>query len=296
MFVRMVLLSRRYIRSTYSRLCKHCNELNDILLSETGNRRDELVNWFLRFYVFVVQTNMVINAAIATSMGSCYKRSITAYAKLSGDNSIHRVKYETDPASPRAKGAVEDFTPPVGTGIDTLIDYLGLPGNAGYYMEIREWFRDSYTRLYHKLHFGLLPYETISPYWFDSHPDPRQNKGGFWQDNNDADSRAEALVIYPGRVEGRVGTEILVVDSLDPGHYRVYQTFKAVIARLGGRLSHGAILLRELQIPSAIIPQLPLISDGTVICLNNDSISIRSRLSGASPFSDVSPINTIVRD
>jgi len=33
-------------------------------------RREDLINWFMRFYVFVAQTNIVINAAIATRWGT----------------------------------------------------------------------------------------------------------------------------------------------------------------------------------------------------------------------------------
>jgi len=61
-------------------------------------------------------------------------------------------------------------------------------------------------------------------------------------------------VIYPGQAHGILGKDILLEETLDPGRYADYQKAQAVIARMGGRLSHGATLLREFRKPSAIIP------------------------------------------
>ena len=55
--------------------------------------------------------------------------------------------------------------------------------------------------------------------------------------------------------EGFVGKDILIVDALEPGHLEDYKQAKAVIARTGGRLSHGATLLREIKKPSAVVPE-----------------------------------------
>jgi hypothetical protein len=40
------------------------------------------------------------------------------------------------------------------------------------------------------------------------------------------------------------------------GRHAQYQAARAVIARMGGRLSHGSTLLRELRKPSAVLPQV----------------------------------------
>jgi len=114
---------------------------------------------------------------------------VTAYRVFGETASLHRLKYETDPASPREPGTVEKSKPPVFAGrLNYLLDCLGLPGNAHHYIEFREWFRDSYTRLYHNLHFGLLAYERDDPHWFEHHPHPRQMKTGFWQHSGDTDA------------------------------------------------------------------------------------------------------------
>ena len=48
----------------------------------------------------------------------------------------------------------------------------------------------------------------------------------------------------------------MLEDTLDPGRHAHYQAAHAVIARMGGRLSHGSTLLRELRKPSAVLPQV----------------------------------------
>ncbi|WP_148054030.1 PEP-utilizing enzyme, partial [Pseudomonas brassicacearum] len=52
------------------------------------------------------------------------------------------------------------------------------------------------------------------------------------------------------------GQDILLEDTLDPGCHAHSQSSRAVIARMGGRLSHGSTLLRELRTPSAVLPQV----------------------------------------
>jgi hypothetical protein len=68
--------------------------------------------------------------------------------------------------------------------------------------------------------------------------------------------QATGFMIYPGQVQGILGQDILLEDSLDPGRHAQYQAARAVIARMGGRLSHGSTLLRELRKPSAVLPQV----------------------------------------
>ena len=81
----------------------------------------------------------------------------------------------------------------------------------------------------------------------------RQLQGTFWQDGGVAEAQAYSFVIHPGAAEGVVGQDILIVDALDPGQFERYKRAAAVIARMGGRLSHGATLLREIRKPSAIV-------------------------------------------
>jgi hypothetical protein len=64
------------------------------------------------------------------------------------------------------------------------------------------------------------------------------------------------------------------VDALEPGLYEEYQKVKAVIARTGGRLSHGASLLRELKEPSAILPNIPSDLQGKKVTLDNGRLEI----------------------
>ncbi|EPN14709.1 hypothetical protein A249_08040, partial [Pseudomonas syringae pv. actinidiae ICMP 18804] len=58
--------------------------------------------------------------------------------------------------------------------------------------------------------------------------------------------------------QGILGEDILLEDTLDPGRHAHYQNARAVIARMGGRLSHGSTLLRELRKPSAVLPNVDM--------------------------------------
>ena len=91
-------------------------------------------------------------------------------------------------------------------------------------------------------------------HWFAPHAHARTQQGSFWQDGHTGAEHGAGFVIYPGTAEGILGHDILLVDTLDPGHYADYQQARAVVVRMGGRLSHGATLLRELRKPSAVIP------------------------------------------
>jgi hypothetical protein len=93
-------------------------------------------------------------------------------------------------------------------------------------------------------------------HWFAPHPDVRTRDGSFWQDGREGAEQATGFMIYPGQVQGVLGEDILLEDTLDPGRHAHYQTARAVIARMGGRLSHGSTLLRELRKPSAVMPQV----------------------------------------
>jgi hypothetical protein len=124
----------------------------------------------------------------------------------------------------------------------------------GYYLQAREWYRDNLMRIFYRLHHAFP--ESGRNDWFSPHPEPRNMGNGFWQDGHTSNETAPGFVIYPGRAEGILGNDILLVETLDPGQYAFYKTAHAVIARLGGRLSHGATLLRELHIPAAVMPHV----------------------------------------
>lgn len=96
----------------------------------------------------------------------------------------------------------------------------------------------------------------------------------FWQDGHEGASKAKSFVIYPGRVQGVLGKDILLVDTLDPGQYAFYKAARAVIASMGGRLSHGATLLRELRIPSAVMPDLDPAWAGRKVIYDNGRIAL----------------------
>jgi len=281
LFLRMLFKSRRELRSVARKLAAFETELDEIKKLALTQQLATLQSWFLRLYVYVVQTNLVLNSAIVSSLGNWYGRPVHAYTSFSG---IHRVAYESDPASPRYP---QNLATPLKIEknktwrwSDRAIDRLLLPGNQAFYIEQREWFRDNYTRLYYRLHFlvkqldesGLL----FSPYF-----NPREISGSFSQHNGETvtshhnpDSLAcgEVVLIYPGQVSGVIDSDILVVDRLDPGKFRYYCRFKAVIARGGGYLSHAAILLRELKIPSAFVPDVPVLAPGTHLQFDNGKL------------------------
>lgn len=124
----------------------------------------------------------------------------------------------------------------------------------GYYLQVREWYRDNLMRIFMRLHHAMP--QADRGYWFGPHPQARSRTGSFWQDGRDGAEQASGFMIYPGQVQGVLGQDILLEDALDPGRHADYQAARAVIARMGGRLSHGSTLLRELRKPSAVLPQV----------------------------------------
>jgi len=279
-FFRMLLNSRRAIRLIKTNIKAFNCDLTDIENLAVSQQLAALQAWFLRLYVYVVQTNLLLNAAIMSSLGNWTGRNMQAYAGFNGE---HRVNYESDPASPRT--TAQNDAPlfqsyrKLPRTLDRLFDALLLPGNQAYFIEQREIFRDTYTRLYFRLHIlvkkldhdGLL----FSPYL-----NPRELSGSFWQHNGQPlchnalydENSTGVQVIYPGKVSGVVDKDILIVDRLDPGKFKHYRGFKAIIARGGGYLSHAAILLRELRIPSAFIPDMPELLPGTQLEFNNGDL------------------------
>ena len=106
------------------------------------------------------------------------------------------------------------------------------------------------------------------------HAGLRSRSGAFWQDGSETTPQTFGFTIYPGKAKGRLGHDILLVDSLDPGLYETYRGVTAVIAKSGGRLSHGATLLRELCKPSAVMPQVSDAWRGQWVCYDNGQLHL----------------------
>src|SRR5690606_37742056 len=97
LFLRMQRIARRHVLALESGLRHFDHELTALIAQ--GARGQQLADWFTRFYVFVVQGNLCIATALASSGGSLWGRPPTAYENL--ENSPHRLPWETDPATAR---------------------------------------------------------------------------------------------------------------------------------------------------------------------------------------------------
>ncbi len=251
LFLRMQRIARGHLLTLERGLQRFDQELTDLVAQ--GADGQQLADWFTRFYVFVVQGNLCIATALASSGGDWLGRPPTAYDNL--ENSPHRLPWETDPATPRPTASELPLQPfPQWSGLIRLAHSTGLPGLRGYYLQVREWYRDNLMRIFFRLHHAMPLADR--EHWFAPHPDVRSRDGSFWQDGREGAEQATGFMIYPGQVRGILGEDILLEDTLDPGRHAHYQTARAVIARMGGRLSHGSTLLRELRKPSAVIPQV----------------------------------------
>jgi pimeloyl-ACP methyl ester carboxylesterase len=272
LFAKMVFSFRREILKSGARFKDFEKDFNDIVSSyKTGAEQEErLAGWFVRFYVFIVQTNIIIKALIATANGGFLGKPETVYKDVNPSEYPHRVKFESDPASPRDSDNEKPLNPlPAWSGFTMLWHRLGLPGLEGRYIELREWFRDNNMRLFHRLHNKMKGSD-----WFQPYEGVRYKTGTFWQDGGEEFGQSFSFVIYPGRAEGIAGEDIMIVDSLEPGHIEEYKKAKAVIARIGGRLSHGSILLREIKKPSAVITDVKNDIEGKRIAYDNGRITI----------------------
>ncbi|GAB7532249.1 alpha/beta hydrolase [Pseudomonas sp. 3A(2025)] len=250
-FLRMQRSARGHLPTLEKQLRRFDHELAD--LARQGANGQRLADWFTRFYVFVVQGNLCIATALASSGGDWLGRPPTAYDDL--QNCPHRLPWETDPGTPRP--ALTDLplqTFPHWPRRVRLAHATGLPGLRGYYLQVREWYRDNLMRVFFRLHHAMPQAER--EHWFAPHPHIRSRDGSFWQDGREGSEQATGFMIYPGQVQGILGRDILLEDTLDPGRHAHYQAAQAVIARMGGRLSHGSTLLRELRKPSAVLPQV----------------------------------------
>lgn len=251
LFLRMQRVAREHLLSLEGGLRRFDQELAQLCVQGADGK--VLADWFTRFYVFVVQGNLCIATALASSGGDLLGRPPTAYNDLA--NAPHRLPWETDPATPRPLHAdlpLQAF--PQWPRAIRLAHGAGLPGLRGYYLQVREWYRDNLMRVFFRLHHAVPPAER--KHWFAPHEDVRVRTGSFWQDGREGTEHATGFMIYPGHVRGILGADILLEDTLDPGRHSHYQNAKAVIARMGGRLSHGSTLLRELRKPSAVLPDV----------------------------------------
>lgn len=261
-FLRMQGVIRRELKHTGKKLKEFEHDLRSIMKDGADRKKSEvreadLVHWFTRYYIFIVRQNMIINACLSASGGKFLGKGKTVYHEMKDQSSAHRLTWESDPATPREvvpteELAIQTFPMESWPGFIRLVHWLRAPGLGGYYFEIREWFRDSNMRLFHQLHHALKGSE-----WLEPHPGSRSRTGTFWQDGGGDLRQEHGFVIYPGGAEGKVGEDIIIVDALDPGQFEFYKAAKAVVARMGGRLSHGSTLLRELGKPSAILPDAP---------------------------------------
>ena len=252
-FLNMLWKSRTHLPGVESGLRQFEWEFEQLeKISDTAKRESQLANWFVRYYVFIVQSNIIINATISSAGGSWLGGRKTVYRDYTQQQSLHRLPYESDPATPREAGADTKLRklPQWPAGI-RLLHRVGFPGLRAYYTEVREWFRDNNMRLFYRLYFALQGSEWLQPY-----PHTRERKGTFWQDGEEVTEQGRGFVIYPGVAEGILGKDILLVDTLKAGDVAQFAKARAVIGRSGGRLSHGATLLRELQKPSAIVPEV----------------------------------------
>lgn len=269
LFLRMQRNSRRSLQALERTLGRFDQELAHLTATHASGQT--LADWFTRFYVFVVQGNICIATALASSGGELLGRPRTACSET--QHEPHRLPWETDPATPRpASVALPLRVFPAWPVRVRLAHRCSLPGMRGYYIQIREWYRDNLMRIFFRLHHAFS--ESDRSYWFAPHPSPRSMHNSFWQDGHEGSSKAKGFVIYPGRVQGVLGKDILLVDTLDPGQYAFYKAARAVIASMGGRLSHGATLLRELRIPSAVMPDLDTAWAGQKVIYDNGRIAL----------------------
>ncbi|MFK0309841.1 alpha/beta hydrolase [Pseudomonas sp. NPDC090233] len=248
---RMQRAARSHLQALAPGLQRFDEELAQ--LQAAGADGQQLADWFSRFYVFVVQGNLCIATALASSGGAWLGRPATAYDDL--EHCPHRLPWETDPGTERpAPTELPLQTLPAWPRHVSLAHRFGLPGLRGYYLQVREWYRDNLMRIFFRVHHAMPVTERGQ--WFAAHPDVRSRDGSFWQDGSQGSEQAAGFMIYPGQVQGILGQDILLEDTLDPGRHAHYQAAQAVIARMGGRLSHGSTLLRELRKPSAVLPQV----------------------------------------
>ncbi|WP_240202738.1 PEP-utilizing enzyme, partial [Burkholderia sp. LMG 13014] len=268
-FWRMLRVARGHLPTLERGLQRFDRELATLVERRADGQ--QLADWFTRFYVFVVQGNLCIASSLASSGGALWGRPPTAYGQL--DDSPHRLPWETDPGTARPAStslplqAFPDWPLPV-----RVLHTLGAPGMRGWYLQVREWYRDNLMRVFFRLHHAMPAADRDT--WFAPHPERRERNGSFWQDGSEGTDEAAGFMIYPGHTQGVLGHDILLEDTLDPGRHAQYQAARAVIARMGGRLSHGATLLRELRKPSAVLPRVDAAWIGREVRLSDGRLTL----------------------
>lgn len=75
-------------------------------------------------------------------------------------------------------------------------------------------------------------------------------------------------------VRGKVGRHIGVITSYDPRRVDKILQFKGIITNVGGRLSHLAIISRELGIACIVVPKLKLFRSGIAVRMDGESGAI----------------------
>lgn len=241
-------------RNTISRLADEVQDWHTfwVSLPEKEWETERLRIHLRRYYTFIVRRNIHINAALSSDPFSWFGATKSIYG--SHEHPYWRMEYESDPATPRGE---QQPTPPPApfpswNGLQQFAHLAGLPGMGGKYLEVREWFRDENMKVFYHLHF-----HTKDPSLFDHHPGMRSRKGTFFEQNPDeVSSFSDAFPIVSGELEGILGKDIAFVEVLKAGDIENLQQYKGVVALTGGRLSHGATLLREFGITSAVIPQV----------------------------------------
>ncbi|WP_043649941.1 PEP-utilizing enzyme [Chitinilyticum litopenaei] len=252
--LRMLFASRRALDGLDAGLARWQAELDALIASPLSDEAQakRLANWLMRFYTWLVQQNLCIGAAIASSGGAWLGRPQTQTEQ----RGPHRLPWESDPATPRPAVAAPSLAAlPRWSWPLRLAHRLGLPGMRGYYLQTREQFRDRLMLLFFRLHHAFPASQR--EHWFAPVSVVRSEQGGFWQHGGRGDAPDGALQLSPGEVEGVLGEDILLVDALDPGLFEHYRQARGVVTRSGGLLSHGATMLRELKVPALAWADVP---------------------------------------
>jgi len=199
-FLSMTWRSRRHMLGIERQLKVFEEEFHVIISHKTdlSSKIEDLVRWMERYYLFIVRSNIIINTAISSTLGTFLGKINSVYRDLDQSPNPHRIPYESDPGTPRQTVKVDDMKPfPEWTEFIGFMHRIGAPGLVNKYIEVREWFRDNNMRLFHKLHLELQ-----GTSWLDLHDGERKQSGTFWQDGGEVLQQSLSFVIYPGEIEG----------------------------------------------------------------------------------------------
>ncbi|MCH8909013.1 MAG: hypothetical protein IH840_18180 [Candidatus Heimdallarchaeota archaeon] len=244
-FLRMHFVTRSRVMKIEDELLSFDRDLKEY---ENKSAAFQVENWFLRYYLFIVKSNLIINTMLGSAGGSMLGKPSTVYKDVK--SSVHRLQFESDPVTPRNKGELTSLDPyPFQNKFLRFWHKLGGFGLRGHYIAIREWFRDSNMKLFYRLHFLLQRHELLI-----DHGGTRHKSGLFMEHTGlSVASKSDIILLYPGKVIGVIGQDLLIVETLQSHDFERFKQYKVIISKTGGKLSHGATLVRELKIPSAII-------------------------------------------